>query len=52
MSLRAIRKVVGLMPTGGHLSIVQDVPPAPSVIEASAANLATPASSPPPTVVV
>jgi len=48
MSLCALRQVAGLTPSAGHPSIVLDVPPTPSTIEAP---VATPALSPPPFVV-
>jgi len=51
MSLYALRQAAGLMATTGRLSIVQDVHPAPPIVKAPA-TVATPASSPPPTIVV
>ena len=55
ISLCALRQVVGLMSSAGRPSTTQDVPPTPLGIEAStvaAITPVTPASSPPPVVVV
>ena len=52
MSLRALRQAIGLMPSAGRLSTVQDVPLNPPPIKASIVAVTTSAPSPPPTIVV
>ena len=47
MSLRALKQVVGLTPSAGLPSSVQNVPSTPPTVEASAANAVTPSPSPP-----
>lgn len=55
-SLRPLRQPTGLRPGVGRLSVVQDMPPAPPVVEAPTANavvvVVTLAPPPPPTMLV
>jgi len=47
MSLRTLRQAVGLTPSAGHPSIVQDMPLAPSTVKAHNVVVSTPVTSTP-----